>query len=296
MKTLIIVDWHNLLHKWHFSQEDLANSKGFPTWAIYWALNIIMPRVIREFNPSNMIFVFDNKTSKQQRTEIANDYKWTRDNTWKEGLFAQIDLTQELLWHTEHDTITVQRFEADDIIASIAKRYEKEWDFDRVLIFSSDNDFLWLVNDKIKLLKKVHKWDYFLYWVEDFLRDFEWITQEQFYDYKSIVWDWTDNIQWFKKMWHSAAMKILLEFKSVENFINSWRMLQFMSKHYRDIYNWDEEKCKNEIWECLRKNQKLAYPMLDNKVVETFRFFNKKRNEEKVKEIISDLEFRTLWI
>lgn len=171
---------------------------------------------IRQLQPTRVILVFDGIGSRQNRQNIDSDYKGTRglkritnwefyDNQEQEhaSFSSQMDRLIDYLHQLPVDMISVDKQEADDIIAVIAKRIEKEGN--KCTIVSSDKDYLQLLSSQIKVYAPIKKklYDYDL-----FVQEYK-VLPENFIYYKSLLGDNSDNIPGVKGL---GAKTLLKEF------------------------------------------------------------------------------------
>jgi DNA polymerase-1 len=127
-------------------------------------------KVIRDENPTRVVFVFDGKGGSQKRKELYPEYKAGRKlrfrvNRTYEGMMTQEDeqesLKRQLSWLGTILSvlpITVMMYdnvEADDVIGYLSKQVITPEESG--LILSSDKDFLQLVSDNISVWNPLKK-------------------------------------------------------------------------------------------------------------------------------------------
>ncbi len=119
----------------------MHNDKGQYTNAMYGMMRTIL-KIITEQKPTHMMFAFDTTRDTFRREKYA-DYKGNRGDTpqpLKEQFANMEDLLKELGFVVMYD----DRFEADDIVGSVATKFEKEIPS---YIITKDHDYLQLVTD-----------------------------------------------------------------------------------------------------------------------------------------------------
>ncbi len=119
----------------------MHNDKGQYTNAMYGMMRTIL-KIITEQKPTHMMFAFDTTRDTFRREKYAN-YKGNRGDTpqpLKEQFANMEDLLKELGFVVMYD----DRFEADDIVGSVATKFEKEIPS---YIITKDHDYLQLVTD-----------------------------------------------------------------------------------------------------------------------------------------------------
>jgi DNA polymerase-1 len=139
-----IFDAQNLLHRYHHATPVQVNGAGQQVHAVR-GLAALVTRVREQHGPKCMAAVFDAGHS--GRAEILPEYKAGRSPPSLE-LTAQIEMACEHLpaKRIGLDTIRVEGFEADDVIAVLALSARAGGD--RVYIVTGDKDLLALVSDE----------------------------------------------------------------------------------------------------------------------------------------------------
>ena len=92
------------------------------------------------------VWVWEGRHSLSSRREIFPDYKGNRDRSSEEDIYSQIELFREVMTHSKAHQVAVEGFEADDVIAALAKKFALDGHF--VQIYSADYDFAQLVHHK----------------------------------------------------------------------------------------------------------------------------------------------------
>ncbi len=133
-KTLFLMDGTAYLYRGYYANSSLQRSDGFPTGALTVVTRILL-RILRTENPARFVF-FKDGHGKNFRHELYPDYKANRTST-PEGLIQQFEPVQRMaealgLHYEESDGC-----EADDCIASLARRYSSQCP---VVIVSADKD------------------------------------------------------------------------------------------------------------------------------------------------------------
>ena len=98
---------------------------------------------MRDEQPTHVAVAFD-VSRKTFRTELFADYKANR-TTSPDEFRGQVDLVKEVLEALRIPSLEAEGYEADDVIATVTTRAEREG-FD-VLICTGDRDALQLVSD-----------------------------------------------------------------------------------------------------------------------------------------------------
>ncbi|WP_096202718.1 DNA polymerase I [Bacillus sp. FJAT-45350] len=217
MNKLVLIDGNSIAYRAFFALPLLNNDKGVYTNAVYGFTTMLL-KIIEEEKPTHMLVAFDaGKTT--FRHETYGEYKSGRQKTPSE-LSEQFPLIRELLDAFSIRRFEVQNYEADDIIGTLTKKAEEDGNWD-VKVFSGDHDLLQLVSDKVtvaltkKGITNVDTYD------EKAIADKYGITAEQIIDMKGLMGDKSDNIPGVPGIGEKTALKLLKDFGSVEEVLNS---------------------------------------------------------------------------
>ena len=120
-EKIVLIDGHSILNRAFYGLPDLTNSEGLHTNAVYGFLNI-MTRILEEEKPQYLTVAFDlhAPTFRHKKYEA---YKGTR-KSMPEELREQVPLIKEVLKAMGVETISMEGYEADDLLGTIAKRSE----------------------------------------------------------------------------------------------------------------------------------------------------------------------------
>ena len=147
MKKLIIIDISNFIFRAFFAIRPLHTPEGTPVNAVYGVLSMLH-NMIQKYQPTHVLVARDTKEG-SFRKEIYNDYKAHRSEPPDE-LIPQFAIVDELVKVLGLPEIKAPRYEADDIIGSVATQWKN--DFDEILIASGDKDLMQFVDGPIKML------------------------------------------------------------------------------------------------------------------------------------------------
>ncbi len=222
-KILYLVDGTSICYRSFFAIR-LSTSKGVPTGAIYGFVNTLK-KIIKKYQPHYLAVCFD-VSRKTFRQEMFRDYKIQRPPP-PSPLKKQIPVIKELTKALGVEIMEKEGWEADDLIASLARK-AKKGNF-KVVVISSDKDVFQLIEDKKICVYDPVK-DIF-YDEEVFLREFG-FHPSQMVDYLSLVGDPTDNVPGAKGIGKVGATKLIRKFKSIENLFDN---LDKVSPSVREI-------------------------------------------------------------
>ncbi|MDQ6752051.1 MAG: DNA polymerase I [Actinomycetota bacterium] len=127
--------------------ENFSTDTGQHTNAVY-GFTAMLLAMIREQKPTHVAVAFDLDTPTFRSTEYT-EYKAGRSKT-PEEFHGQVDLIVKVMEAMRIPTITLDGYEADDIIATLAAQGESAgWD---VLVVSGDRDAFQLITEKVLVL------------------------------------------------------------------------------------------------------------------------------------------------
>ena len=290
VKKLILIDGNNLMFRSYYATaytgNMMKNSKGVPTNALFGFVNM-MNKIISEENPSYMAVAFD--IGKNFRKEEYAFYKEGRIDT-PEELKIQMPIAREILDKMGIKHFELAPYEADDIVGTIVKMTEADKDFASVIV-SSDKDLLQLISDEteVKLLKQN---GFIRYNHKAFVDDYG-IEPIKMIDLKALMGDSSDNIPGVKGIGEKTALKLLQEYKSLENLYDNIdnikgktkeklvedKEMAFISKKIATIYR---DVPLNIVLEDLKYEKNVTPELLD--LFKDLEFFSFLKNMEIKKE------------
>lgn len=148
-ETLLLLDGHSLAYRAFFALpvENFNTSTGQPTNAVYGFTSMLI-NVLRDERPTHVAVAFD--VSRQSfRTEQYAEYKAGRSET-PTDFKGQVSLVQEVLDALRISHVQLAGYEADDLIATLARQGREAGM--KVLICTGDRDALQLVTDEVTVL------------------------------------------------------------------------------------------------------------------------------------------------
>jgi DNA polymerase-1 len=149
MSKLIAIDGHSVAFRSFYALplDKFTNKKGQPTNVVYGFLNTMLG-LLEDHNPTHLVVAFD-LSRKSFRTEMYPEYKGTRDKTPDEFI-SQLAILKNVLTLLNIKYIEYENYEADDILASVAKMATdaKMENF----VVSGDRDTFQLISEYTKVL------------------------------------------------------------------------------------------------------------------------------------------------
>ncbi|MBW0454427.1 MAG: DNA polymerase I [Candidatus Kinetoplastibacterium crithidii] len=285
-ESLLLVDGSSYLYRAFYALPELKNSKGDHTGAIYGIVSMLR-KLLSKYETNYFACIFD-APGKNFRHDICSTYKSNRP-LMPQDLISQIDKIYQIIESLGLPIISIQGVEADDVIGTISDLFSKKYDC-QVIIATGDKDLAQLVNKKVKLINTMNEE---ILDESGVLKKFG-VEPSLIVDYLMLVGDSIDNIPGVAKIGPKTALKLLLEFGSVENIIASVdKITGVVGKNIRDfIPNFITTrklltiKCDCNLYPYFEKIDDLKRKPVDNKslkdLYESLDFFS----------WLSDLEYK----
>ena len=143
---LLLLDGHYYVYRSFFAIQNLSNSRGEPTNAIF-GFTKTLRLMVKHLQPDFGAVVWDEGLP-QRRTELQPAYKETRKEM-PQPMVPQLDFIQKLTPLLGFKNISLPNTEADDLMGCYAvAACEQGWD---VVLATNDKDLFQLVNPKVKI-------------------------------------------------------------------------------------------------------------------------------------------------
>lgn len=214
MKKLFLIDAYAIIYRAYYALLNnirFTNKDGVNTAPVYGFLNTLH-EVISKENPTHMAVAFD--TGKTFRHEEYEQYKAQREKT-PEDITAAIPFIKKLVRAYNIPVIEAPGYEADDIIASVARNAEAQG-FDSYML-TPDKDYCQLVDDHCFLYRPVHGGGYEIMGVEEVKKKYGFDDPKQMIDYLGLVGDKSDNIPGCPGVGEKTAGTLLKQFGTIDN-------------------------------------------------------------------------------
>jgi DNA polymerase I len=275
-EEIYLIDGSSYIHRAYHATGGLSNSKGFPTGAVFGFTNMIV-KTLKDKAPKRIAVVFDAK-GKNFRHDKYPEYKANRP-AMAEDLQIQIPLIQRIVDGYGLPSLSVEGYEADDIIATLAKQaHKKDW---QVVIVSSDKDLMQLVDDVVSM------WDPQREIVFDAgaVKGKFGVDPDRLLDLFALTGDTSDNVPGVQGVGPKTAAALLEQFDTLDGvYANADRVTQ---KKLREnlIAHKDSAFLSREL---ITLDE--AVP-LDRTIDE---LIQGEKDEESLRELFKELEFKRL--
>ena len=278
---LLLVDGHSLAYRAFYALplDNFSTSTGQPTNAVFGFTSMLI-NAIKDEKPTHLAIAFD-VSRETFRREMFAEYKANRAKSPDE-FRSQLPLITEVIEAMQIPGIQVKGYEADDIIATLAKQGEKKGM--RVSILTGDRDSYQLVNDSITVL-------YARKGVSDIARmtpaavleKYE-LTPEQYPDFAALRGDPSDNLPSVPSVGEKTAVKWIREYGNLDELI----------KHANEISGKVGESLRANI-EQVKLNRKMTELVKDVSLdVGVDQLAVKELDIDLVNKVFTALEFKSL--
>lgn len=282
MKKLFLLDGMALIYRAYFAmnKSPRITSTGLNTSAIFGFCNTLL-EVLKKQNPTHIAVVFDTAAPTNRHEEFES-YKANRQAI-PEDLEAAIPYVVQLIEGFNIPVLTLDGYEADDIIGTLAKKAEQH-DF-QVYCMTPDKDFAQLVSPNIFIYKPARLGDGAeILGVDEILQKWEVQDVTQVIDILGLWGDAVDNIPGIPGIGEKTAKKLIQQYHSIENLIANSSELK--GKQKENVENFAEQGLLSK---------KLATIQLDVPIEFNEDFFEvKEYNKEALEKLFVELEFRNL--
>jgi len=209
----LLIDGLNLFFR-NFTMINSVNSKGFHIGGLggfFRSLGFL----INNLQPTQVYVVFDGLGSTIERKNIIPEYKSQRNQdrltNWdvfddlEEEDLSKVDQISKVISYLQNlpvKTVSIDRSEADDIIAHLSKVLPTNPE-DKIVIVSADHDFLQLINEQVVvwLARKKELYD------KNSVLDHYGVLPQNFLIYKTLMGDQSDNITGIKGLGKKSLLK-----------------------------------------------------------------------------------------
>ena len=218
---LLLVDGPYYVYRSFFAIQNLTNSRGEPTNAIYGFVKTIR-KMLKDLKPDLGAVLWDQGLPKR-RTELQPDYKATRAQM-PEDMRPQIGIIREIVPLLGLASIGVPDTEADDLMASytIAARPCGH----EVFLATNDKDLYQLVDDKCRIYSTnktdlADPKDGFALLGEDKVREKWGVPPRQVGEVLAIIGDTVDNIPGIDGLGPKTAASLINEHGSLDALLGN---------------------------------------------------------------------------
>jgi DNA polymerase-1 len=219
MEKLFVFDTSNIVYRgfFAFAGRHLRNSKGEITSGIFSTLRTIF-RLYKDFKFDLAVFSLDGPREQTNRFKMYSEYKITRQKA-PDDLKFQLSEVVKILKNADISCVSVPGLESDDIIASVVKKYSKDYE---IFIVSGDKDLIQLLTNKsVRIVSfSPSKSEYEIIDRNSFIKEYG-FEPEYIVDYLALIGDTVDNVPGVKGIGEKTASYLVSKYKTLENIYNN---------------------------------------------------------------------------
>lgn len=281
-KKLYLLDAFALIYRAYYSfiRAPRINSKGFNTSAAYGFTSAVLDLIKRE-KPTHIAVVFDMAGPTERHLEHT-EYKANRE-AMPEDIRNNLSYIRRIVEAFNIPILESEGYEADDVIGTLAKKAEKQGY--QTYMVTPDKDFGQLVSENILMYKPGRGGGGPEIWgVKEVCEKFEVERPEQVIDILGLWGDAVDNIPGIPGIGEKTSKKLIAQYGSVEGLIEHADELK--GKQKENVIKFAEQGLMSK---------RLATILLDAPVdLDPGSLNLDPPDQEKLLEVFSELEFRTL--
>lgn len=207
---LFLIDGSSYIYRAYYAIRHLSTSQGEPCNAVLGFTKMLL-KVVREHQPDQLAVVFDAK-GPTFRKEIYDDYKANRSKM-PDDLVPQIPLIKQVVASFNIPSLEQVGFEADDILATLAR--QKSAEGFEVTVVTGDKDLMQIVSDRVRLLDTMKDKVSGLAEVAERFGG----TPDKVIEVQALAGDSADNVPGVPGIGEKTAKALIEEFGTVENLL-----------------------------------------------------------------------------
>ncbi|PWH85242.1 DNA polymerase I [Brumimicrobium oceani] len=280
-KKLFLLDAFALIYRSYFAffKNPRMNSKGENTSAAFGFTNAMLD-VIKKEEPTHIAVVFDPPGGATNRIEEYAEYKAQREKM-PEDIRNMIEPIKRIIEAFKIPILMKEGYEADDVIGTLAKMAEKEGF--KTYMMTPDKDFGQLVSENIFMYKPGRgKKPAEVWGVPEIQEKFEVEDPLQVIDILGMWGDASDNIPGIPGIGEKTAKKLIKQYGSMEGLFEN--VDQLKGKQKENVINFKEQGILSKSLATIITDVDVVFDAEDLEICP--------HDEEKIREIFTELEFR----
>lgn len=282
MDKLFLLDAYALIYRayYAFIKNPRINSKGFNTSAIMGFVNTL-EEVLKKENPTHIGIAFD-PSGPTFRHKMFEQYKAQREET-PEAIRLSVPIIKDIIRAYRIPILEVAGYEADDVIGTLATEAGKKGI--KTYMMTPDKDYGQLVNDNVFMYRpKYGDKEFEVMGVDEIKAKFDIQSPMQVIDMLGLMGDSADNIPGCPGVGEKTAQKLIAQFGNIENLLANTNELKGAIK--AKVENNKDQIVFSKFLATIKVDVPIALNMEE--------LCRKAPDEEELRRLFEDLEFRTL--
>jgi len=279
--TLLLIDGHSLAFRafYALNPDNFKNQQGQHTNAVHGFISMMLS-ILENEKPTHLCVAFD-VSRESFRTKEYPEYKATRGET-PEEFIGQTELLVEALAAMRITSVSREDYEADDLIASLARLGENEGF--RVLVVSGDRDTFQLISDSTTILYPIKGVMNLARMDDAAVVEKYGVSSKQYQDLAALVGETSDNLPGIPGVGPKTAAKWLQQYGDLAGILNA--ASEITGKVGETLREKSDLAIRNRRLNNLVRDLKFDFSLPDLELGPV--------NEEEVKTVFAKLNFRTL--
>lgn len=281
MAKLFLLDAYALIYRsyYAFIRSPRINSKGLNTSAIMGFCNTLHEVLTKE-HPDYIGVAFDH--GKTFRHEAFPQYKAQREAT-PEDIKLSVPIIKDILKAYRIPVLQVDGYEADDVIGTVATKAGA--DGIETFMLTPDKDYGQLIKPNVFMYRPRHGGGYDIIGEKEVEEKYGIPTPAQVIDLLALMGDSADNFPGCPGVGEKTAVKLINQFGSVDNLLQHTNQLK--GKMREKVEGAIDDIKMSYFLATIKTDVPLQNLTLDSLKIE-------KPDEEKLDEILTELELKTL--
>jgi DNA polymerase-1 len=281
-KKLFLLDGMALVYRAHFAfaTRPILTSKGVNTSALYGFTTTLLD-IINSQQPTHLGVVFDTQAPTQRHRDYP-EYKAQREEM-PEDLSAALPNVRRLVEAFNIPVVTLDGYEADDLIGTLVRRAEKEGFISYMV--TPDKDFGQLAGDNVFIYKPSRMGEGVeIMGLPEVLDKWGVKRADQVIDVLGLWGDASDNIPGVPGIGEKTASKLILQYDNLENLL----------AHTSELKGKQKENLETHREQALL-SKRLATIICDAPCTVTLEELKlRPRNDGEIKKLFVEFEFNSL--
>lgn len=246
---LYLLDGSSFIYRAYYGIRDRVTASGFATNAIFGFTRMLLG-LQQNHQPDYLAVVFDRPREETFRRKLYDQYKSNRDEA-PSDLVEQIPYIKEIVEAFNIPALDAHGFEADDVIATLARRFSAQGL--SVTVVTGDKDLMQIVDEKITLLdtmknKRCGK--------EDVVERFG-VPASLVADVLGLAGDTSDNIPGVPGVGEKIAAKLIQQFGSLEEVLRLQRFVEG-KKRRQNLVEFEQQALLSKTLATVRYDVEIA--------------------------------------